>query len=74
MMHEHGECDLRASYIITLIVKSLKLPEDVLDGIAEGIIASQTHEGGIANVIGGEAHGGFTFCGIAALALMGRLQ
>lgn len=42
--------------------------------MAEIVIQSQTHEGGITNIIGGEAHGGFTFCGIAALALMGRLQ
>lgn len=46
----------------------------MLEGVAEVIIASQTHEGGISNVIGGEAHGGFTFCGVAALALMGRLH
>lgn len=30
MMHEEGECDLRASYIVILITKSLKLPEDIL--------------------------------------------
>lgn len=42
--------------------------------MAEVILASQTHEGGISNVIGGEAHGGFTFCGVAALALLDRLQ
>ena len=41
--------------------------------MAETIIESQTHEGGISNVIGGEAHGGFTFCGVAALALLNRL-
>ena len=33
-MHEEGECDLRASYIVTLITKSLKLPEDILEGVA----------------------------------------
>jgi prenyltransferase beta subunit len=52
-MHLQGECDLRASYIATLITKSLKLPEELLDGVAEMILASQTHEGGISNVIGG---------------------
>jgi hypothetical protein len=34
MMHEEGECDLRASYIVALITKSLKLPEDILEGVA----------------------------------------
>ena len=52
-MHEEGECDLRASYIVTLITKSLKLPEDILEGVADVILQSQTHEGGISNVIGG---------------------
>ena len=33
-MHEEGECDLRACYIVTLITKSLKLPEDILEGVA----------------------------------------
>lgn len=73
-MHVEGECDLRASYIVTIIVKMLKLDYKLLEGVAETILASQTHEGGIANVVGGEAHGGFTFCGVAALAALGRLH
>lgn len=74
MMHEYGECDLRGSYIVAIITKFLGLNEDILEGVAENILASQTSEGGISNVIGGEAHGGFTFCGVAALAVMGRLH
>ncbi|XP_021345937.1 geranylgeranyl transferase type-1 subunit beta-like [Mizuhopecten yessoensis] len=35
---------------------------------------SQTYEGGIAQGPGLEAHGGSTFCGLAALVLMGRLE
>ena len=31
----------------------------------------QTYEGGFAGFPGMEAHGGYTFCGIAALALLG---
>ena len=45
-----------------------------MDGVAETVLLSQTHEGGISNVIGGEAHGGFTYCGVATMALLGRLQ
>jgi protein farnesyltransferase subunit beta len=74
MMHAEGECDLRAIFIVTLITKTLNLPTDILAGVAETVLLSQSHEGGISNVIGGEAHGGFTFCGVAALALLGRLQ
>jgi prenyltransferase beta subunit len=32
----------------------------------------QTYEGGFAGVPGMEAHGGYAFCGLAALFLMGK--
>ncbi len=38
------------------------------------IAASITHEGGVAQGPGMEAHGGSTYCAIAALQLMGRLD
>lgn len=69
-----AETDLRAAYIVTIIVKLLHLDESLLDGVAETIIRSQTYEGGLSNVEGGEAHGGYTFCGIAALSLLGALH
>jgi protein farnesyltransferase subunit beta len=28
----------------------------------------------MSNVPGGEAHGGYTFCGVAALAVLGKLE
>lgn len=35
---------------------------------------SQTYEGGIGGEPGNEAHGGYTYCGLAALALAGCPQ
>lgn len=32
----------------------------------------QTYEGGIGGEPGNEAHGGYTYCGLAALMLVGR--
>lgn len=32
----------------------------------------QTYEGGFGGVPGMEAHGGYSFCGLAALMLMGK--
>ena len=32
----------------------------------------QTYEGGFGGVPGMEAHGGYSFCGLAALILMGK--
>lgn len=73
-MTDGAEFDLRAIYIVIIIVKLLHLDEKLLDGVAETIISSQTYEGGLSNVIGGEAHGGYTFCGVAGLSMLGRLQ
>ena len=36
------------------------------------IVALQTYEGGLGGEPGTEAHGGYTFCGLAALMLVGR--
>ena len=36
------------------------------------LLALQTYEGGLGGEPGNEAHGGYTFCGLAALALVGQ--
>ncbi len=33
---------------------------------------AQTYEGGLGGEPGNEAHGGYTFCGLAAMSLIGR--
>lgn len=73
-MTPDAEFDLRGAYIVVIIVKLLHLDEAIIDGITDSILASQTYQGGLSNVIGGEAHGGYTFCGVAALSLLGKLQ
>ena len=42
-MTDGAQFDLRGIYIVTIIVKLLKLDEKLLDGVAETIIASQTY-------------------------------
>ena len=37
-MMEYGECDLRAIYIVTIIVKVLKMNNDGLEGVEKAII------------------------------------
>lgn len=39
-------------------------------GMGDFIASCQTYEGGISCVPYGEAHGGYTFCGLAALLLL----
>jgi len=73
-MHENGECDLRGIYIVTIIAKMLGMKGDIYEGLADEVVVCQTYEGGLTNVPGGEAHGGYTFCGVAALALLCQLE
>ncbi|CAK57978.1 unnamed protein product (macronuclear) [Paramecium tetraurelia] len=70
LMHVNGEADIRAVYIVVIMVVILKLDPKLLDGCAEYIASCQTYEGGIGGVRYSEAHGGYTFCGYAALVCM----
>ena len=38
------------------------------------LLCLQTFEGGMASEPGGEAHGGYTFCGLAAMAIAAQVQ
>ena len=40
---KYGECDLRGIYIVTIIVKLLKMNEDVIEGVEQSIVDCQTH-------------------------------
>lgn len=79
-MHVNGEADMRAVYIVVIMVVILKLEyfyiinisPKLLDGCAEYIASCQTYEGGIGAVRYSEAHGGYAFCGYAALVCMGK--
>lgn len=50
-----------------------KVPHDLLEGTAEYLGRCQTYEGGISGGPGGmEAHGGYAFCALAALSVLGE--
>ncbi len=44
----------------------------MFENTAEWILRCQTYEGGFGGAPGMEAHGGYTFCGLAALILLER--
>lgn len=74
-IHVGGESDLRAAYIAVLAGKLFGfLDESITDGVADHIAKCQTYEGGIAPTPNTEAHAGYTYCGVSALALMGQLH
>ena len=74
-MHENGETDIRGTYCAIATASILQLlDESLTDGVAEYVKRCQTYEGGIAGEPGMEAHGGYNYCGLAALAILGRVD
>ena len=61
-------CALIAADICGLIEGN----EEFTRGMGDFIASCQTYEGGISCAPYGEAHGGYTFCGLAALLLLGE--
>ena len=87
-MHKDGETDVRfsnnknfgtyakrATYCALSVAKLLNLlTPELISGAAEFVGKCQTYEGGMGGFPGNEAHGGYTFCGFAALILLNRFD
>ncbi|XP_077297793.1 farnesyl transferase beta subunit [Arctopsyche grandis] len=72
-MHRGGEVDVRGTYCALNVAKLTNLFTDALfDKTAEWIVSCQTYEGGFGGSQGMEAHGGYAFCAIAGLTILGR--
>lgn len=72
-MHKGGEVDVRGTYCALNIAKLTNVFNDALfDKTAEWIVSCQTYEGGFGGSQGMEAHGGYAFCAISGLTLLGR--
>ena len=83
---EGGEEDVRGAYcamvMISLLDLPLELPKEAParesglatfgDGLGEYVSSCQTYEGGVSGAPGNEAHGGYTFCALACLSLLGQ--
>lgn len=74
-VHIGGEHDIRGAYCAVSVAKLTNTYTDTLfDKTAEWIVSCQTYEGGFAGCPGMEAHGGYSYCGIASLALLNRTK
>ena len=78
--HINGESDLRSTYcaMITASVLNLINWKDISNdpltkGVVENIKNCQTFEGGLGPEPYCEAHGGYSYCGIATLVLLNKL-
>lgn len=70
-----GEADVRGVYCALAIITLLRLPtaDGLLVGTREYLGRCQTYEGGFgATPEGNEAHGGYAFCALAALCMLGE--
>ncbi|KAM7156135.1 protein farnesyltransferase subunit beta isoform 3-T3 [Molossus nigricans] len=73
LMHVGGEVDVRSAYCAASVASLTNIiTPDLFEGTAEWIARCQNWEGGIGGVPGMEAHGGYTFCGLAALVILKR--
>ncbi|XP_031265242.1 protein farnesyltransferase subunit beta isoform X1 [Pistacia vera] len=74
-MHDEGEIDVRACYTAISVASMLNiLDDDLVHNVGNYILSCQTHEGGIAGEPGSEAHGGYTFCGLATMILINEVN
>uniref|UniRef100_A0A165WRE6 Protein farnesyltransferase subunit beta n=1 Tax=Daucus carota subsp. sativus TaxID=79200 RepID=A0A165WRE6_DAUCS len=70
-MHDGGEIDVRACYTAISVASILNILDDeLIENVGNYILSCQTYEGGIAGEPGSEAHGGYTFCGLATMILI----
>lgn len=72
-MHIDGELDIRGVYCALSVARLTNIFTPALfHNTDQWLLRCQTYEGGFGGVPGMEAHGGYSFCGLAALLLMGK--
>ena len=66
-MTDDGEVDARGIYCALVVASMLNIITDELkSGCIEFLTSLQSFDGGLGGEAGNEAHGGYTFCGVAA--------
>ncbi|KAJ3434365.1 protein farnesyltransferase subunit beta [Anaeramoeba flamelloides] len=74
-LHENGESDTRGAYCALSTAHLLQIDDqDITENTGKWIATCQTYEGGFSARPWREAHGGYTFCAIAALSILGELD
>lgn len=74
-MHDGGEVDVRGAYCAISVAKLTNISKEdeaiLFKDTAKWIADCQTYEGGFGGAPDLEAHGGYSFCAAAALAMLG---
>lgn len=72
-VHVDGEVDTRGAYCAISVARLTNIfTSELFKGTEDWIAKCQTWEGGFGGCPGMEAHGGYSFCGLAALILLGK--
>uniref|UniRef100_A0A1I8AJ98 Protein farnesyltransferase subunit beta n=1 Tax=Steinernema glaseri TaxID=37863 RepID=A0A1I8AJ98_9BILA len=72
-LHKDGETDMRGAYCALAVAAITNMLDDeIASNTADWITTCQTYEGGFGSGSSCEAHGGYTFCAMASLALLGK--
>lgn len=73
LMHQDGEIDIRGVYCALSVTKLINVyTPELFRNTHKWVLSCQTYEGGFGGAPGMEAHGGYAFCGFAALVLLGK--
>ncbi|XP_048830448.1 protein farnesyltransferase subunit beta [Brienomyrus brachyistius] len=73
VMHVGGEVDVRSAYCAASVASLTNIITPTLfTGTPGWIVSCQNWEGGLGGMPGLEAHGGYTFCGMAAMVILGK--
>eukprot|EP01038_Epipyxis_sp_PR26KG_P005976 gene5976-8231_t len=74
-IHRDGEVDTRGTYTVIAISRILNiLTDEMKDGVADFVLSCQSYEGGFGGEPHNEAHGGYNFCAVATLHILGELH
>ncbi|KAL7288080.1 hypothetical protein TKK_0017869 [Trichogramma kaykai] len=72
-MHVNGEMDIRGVYCALAVAKLLNIyTPELFKNTEKWVAKCQTWEGGFAGCPGMEAHGGYSFCGLASLVMLNK--
>ena len=69
-----GEVDCRGTYTVLAIARITNiLTSELTEGVAEYLLTCQSYEGGFGGAVDNECHGGYNFCALAALHILGKV-
>ncbi|CDR01059.1 unnamed protein product [Oncorhynchus mykiss] len=73
VIHGGGEVDIRSAYCAASVAPLTNIMTPTLfQDTPTHVFPCQNWEGGLGGVPGLEAHGGYTFCGTAAVVILGK--